>query len=390
MGREQGERDLRVSTAIPDMSPGSMSYLRLSVDKTRLRSIEKGGWIVIACAVALGIAAVNSGNNMLYFVEGLLLALILASGWISSQGLRRIHLTLEAMPFLWAKQLTKIRIRITNHSWVYFVLGLELFLEWRREEPPPSGNATDRSAGYQLRQVVLGPHKSRRANLAWSFAERGLYRLDSVHIGSSGPFGWFYRWGEVHPPYRVLVYPALWPNWDSEWLGAVEAHLAPFLVCQPSGDDFYGIRDFQLGDTIRDIHWPSTARRGTWQVRQYGQPRTPTTVLVLDRRMSQEHHEIALSWAATALNTLVSRFHHVFFYTQNLPPVFVGEPRRLQGVLGFLATCAPSTAAIPAIPDRTLGFWLSSQAYPPPPWPSLYWVRPESLITGIEVHHGVA
>ena len=382
MGRKQTDRRLNRGTegAVP----------RYTLARTHLRNIEKPGWVTIAAALILGMTAVNSGNNMLYFVEGIVLALILASGYLSRRGLRRMSMKIEPVLPLWARDLTKLRMQLTNKSRFFFILGLEIFLEWERLEPPGPPAPADRSAGYQLKNAVLAPRKSRRVNLAWSFPRRGRYRLARVSVGSSSPFGWFYRWGSFNPGYEVLVYPERWPDWDSHWLGAIESLRTRRLIRDPAGEDFYGLRDFQPGDAIRYIHWPTTARRGTWMVRQPARSLFPTTSVILDRRLAPEILEAALSWTATGLETLFQRMQAVRLVTQGLEPILVRRGAHLQAALRFLATCGPARGDLPPVDARASGFWISSRTHPPPANPGVEWIPAESLIFKSGRHHDAA
>ena len=53
----------------------------------------RDGWWCLLVAVALGVAAINTGNNMLYLLVSALLALIVVSGILSEQSMRGLDLT---------------------------------------------------------------------------------------------------------------------------------------------------------------------------------------------------------------------------------------------------------------------------------------------------------
>jgi uncharacterized protein (DUF58 family) len=48
------------------------------------------------------------------------------------------------------------------------------------------------------------------------------------------------------------------------------------------GQDYLGIREYRPGDTLRQVHWPSSARRGSLMVREYEQERPQRLALVID------------------------------------------------------------------------------------------------------------
>src|SRR5215211_7663234 len=57
----------------------------------RLRVLRAGG-LLICGTLALGIASLFTGNNLLYLLMGALLGTISLSGWLSERALRRIRL----------------------------------------------------------------------------------------------------------------------------------------------------------------------------------------------------------------------------------------------------------------------------------------------------------
>ena len=63
----------------------------------RTLSITKEGWWYIAALFVIGIAAINTGNNLLYLVAATLLSIIIISGVVSEHTLRRIKIT-RVMP----------------------------------------------------------------------------------------------------------------------------------------------------------------------------------------------------------------------------------------------------------------------------------------------------
>ncbi len=53
----------------------------------------RDGWWCLGVALGLGVAAVNTGNNLVYLLCSMLLALILVSGMLSEQSMRGLRLT---------------------------------------------------------------------------------------------------------------------------------------------------------------------------------------------------------------------------------------------------------------------------------------------------------
>ena len=58
----------------------------------------------------------------------------------------------------------------------------------------------------------------------------------------------------------------------------------------PSGDDFYGVREWRDGDDLRKIHWRSTARRDELMIRQDEVRPFPRATILIDNRV-EEHRD---------------------------------------------------------------------------------------------------
>lgn len=108
----------------------------------------------------------------------------------------------------------------------------------------------------------------------------------------------------VYPATQTLVPPRLARG--PEPLGvAADVH-----TLQRIGEDFYALRDYTVGDDVRRIHWPSTARLGRPMVREDEVPRRSRVTVVLDTRSTAfdaGRFELAVSAAASVVLASASR-----------------------------------------------------------------------------------
>lgn len=78
---------------------------------------------------------------------------------------------------------------------------------------------------------------------------------------------------------------------------------------QRGGEDFYTLREYQRGDDLRRVHWPSSARRDELMIRQLETPWQSRALVMLDVRPqvyeSDEAFETAVSGAASVVTHLV-------------------------------------------------------------------------------------
>ncbi len=125
--------------------------------------------------------------------------------------------------------------------------------------------------------------------------------------------------------------------------------------------DFYGVRDWRVGDGRRLIHWRSSARLGKLVVRQFERPRARDVAVVLDlwqpEQPAAEHVrnvERAVSFAATVLADACRRSgSDIYLALSNAEPECIGgpaSPAMLQGLMERLAVAeARSDDAISAL-----------------------------------------
>jgi len=55
----------------------------------------RDGWWCLLVVIGLGVAAINTGNNLLYLLEAMVLALIVVSGILSEQSVRGVRVAVR-------------------------------------------------------------------------------------------------------------------------------------------------------------------------------------------------------------------------------------------------------------------------------------------------------
>jgi uncharacterized protein (DUF58 family) len=76
----------------------------------------RDGWWCLLVSVGLGVAAINTGNNLLYLLVSALLALIVVSGILSEQSMRGLDLTGVAPDEIYAGQPALLGATIANRK----------------------------------------------------------------------------------------------------------------------------------------------------------------------------------------------------------------------------------------------------------------------------------
>lgn len=159
---------------------------------------------------------------------------------------------------------------------------------------------------------TLMPYQQIRRRHRVAFLRRGAYDLGSAALTAGDLFGLaeIHREQEMSVP--VLVYPRLM---DEAALPAPLFRLMQETISQSGllADPFLvrGIRPYQIGDPVRDIHWPATARTGEAHIRLHDRSASCRLLVVLNVQRSaaqwgdvlmdyeQESVEHEISLAAT-------------------------------------------------------------------------------------------
>ncbi len=249
----------------------------------------RDGWWCLGAALGLGFAAMNTGNNLLYLLTALLLALVIVSGVISEQSRRGLRLRQVIPDELYAERA--------------FTLGARLENVKRRRT---SRSLTLETSARRLYVDRLGPGETRLLTWETTLRRRGRQRLPGVRVTTRFPFGLFVKTSRRLLDDEVLVFPAVRPL-DDPWRRRLAAGGARPLRRRGRGHDLYNLRDYRPGDDHRLIHWRSTAKTGTLVVRELEAETALDTRLVLlgDGTRDAARLEAALSEAASLAAHLI-------------------------------------------------------------------------------------
>jgi uncharacterized protein (DUF58 family) len=249
-----------------------------------------------AGAFAIGLAAVNTGNNLLYLLLGAMLGFIALSGWLSEQAIRGLEIRRVAPRGVTVGRPVRVTYHVTNTKRRFPTLATYLI------ERGLLGTA------FIMRVTAGASIKVRSENV---FVRRGVYPLVNLTVSTSFPFGFFTKERDVPLPGELVI----WPRADLP----VSLPTAPGSGSLPhfsegSGGvlgargEYRGLRDYRSGDDPRDIHWRTTARTGEPIIREYDQDASETVWICLDSRdepgdRAEAAIETAASLAARAYHT---------------------------------------------------------------------------------------
>jgi uncharacterized protein (DUF58 family) len=244
--------------------------------------VTREGLIYLAGIFVVALAALNTGNNLLFMVLACLLAGVLISGLLSRLVLSGIDVRLELPEHIFAGRpiLAIAELHNTKQTMPSFSISL-VGDDSQKTNKPAAGKAVP---GILARPVYF-PHVPRRQTVRQSveltFPRRGVYRQDSLGLRTKFPFGFLQKTRRLDSEIEALVYPAIRPTEEFyEILPLVSGEIESYQ--RGRGHDLYAIRDYQSNDSARHVDWKASAKTGALQVREYAREDERRVMLVFD------------------------------------------------------------------------------------------------------------
>ncbi len=150
----------------------------------------------------------------------------------------------------------------------------------------------DHPLGDRPRFVVpsMPAGQSRQVRYAVRSHRRGRFTLGPVRLVTTDPFGLTSSHADIVRLDHVVVLPRVVDLGTGRppGVGFGNEGETPHLVSL-HGEDDASVREYRDGDSLRRIHWPSTARTGELMVRQEDQPVRRRATIILDDRAEAFH-----------------------------------------------------------------------------------------------------
>lgn len=164
-------------------------------------------------------------------------------------------------------------------------------------------------AGFEVARLAPGERAS--ASYRVTCSPRGVYRVGPARGHVSDPLGLAELPVRASALDRIVVYPAVERLSGFPQVSGRDpvVHAARPEHNQRGGEDFYTLREYNRGDDLRRIHWPSSAKTDELMIRQMETPWQSRALVLFDVRESVYESaaafETAVSGAASVLGHLV-------------------------------------------------------------------------------------
>lgn len=253
--------------------------------------------------LAVGIAAINTGNNLFYLLLAMMLSIILLSGIVAEHCLRRLEFHRHLPDLLFAQEPATAIIVIKNGKARLPSFSLRLF-------DVIDGHDVDR--GLTVRQLL--PGTSQLLSYPLIAAKRGRLQLDGIRVVTSFPFGLFLKKAYYPVAGAAVVCPPIKPLDDALLQDLAVTGHEQHIHRRGHGNDLYNLRLYHSGDDSRNIHWVTTAKTSTLIVRETAaedQRRATIHLSTLAPATQEALFEDAVAFTASLVTHLSDRGYHL-------------------------------------------------------------------------------
>jgi uncharacterized protein (DUF58 family) len=283
------------------------------------------------------LAGFNTGENLLYLLAAVTLALLLLGVALSFANLRGLQVVRHAPDSVHRDDPFHITITITNRK--RFLPSFSFVLAFQREEWRPAAHVS-----------TIPARSSVTLRVGRAMRRRGLHPLPPVVLKSGFPMGFFRRELIVDDGQEILVFPRIYRIQRSVLDRLDDSGNRPRPTLTP-GDEFFALREYVPGDDIRHICWRVSARLGELIVRELEPGSVRSVAILLDTRgvphslEHEEQSERAIDLAASLSVAFLDRQYSVALITpEDSVPLGQGESHVLR-VLRLLARVRPAEYA---------------------------------------------
>ena len=299
--------------------------------RRHLRTTREGK-VFIFVTLGVGLAAFNTGNNLMFLILGFMLSLIVLSGIMSELVIQRIHVARRLPERVFAGDTCLVELSLHNRKQRVPSYSLEV-------EDLAVGLPTERRCYF----LKVAPNAEQVAAYRRTPRRRGYLHLRGFRVATRYPFGIFENWRVLPIPGDMLVYPALLPEEPHPPEPRSQGVESPSYKLGV-GTEIAGLRAYRDGDEARRIHWRRSAALSRIVVVERHRDASAQLTIALDNARptdADERWDAGFELAVSQAATLAMSNHgqglnvEVVCRGSRSPVVLSGAP--LDPLLRFLA-----------------------------------------------------
>ena len=153
----------------------------------------------------------------------------------------------------------------------------------------------------------LAPGEQARGAYRLPTDQRGIFDLGPLQLRLEDPFGLASASRPAAAATRLTVYPRIDPVPPLPMTRGNDPHAGADhpTALAAAGEDFYALREYEVGDDLRRVHWKASARLDELMIRQEEMPWQGRVTVLVDLRRAVHAAaslELTLSAAASIVN----------------------------------------------------------------------------------------
>ena len=214
------------------------------------------GLVFIFLSLAIGAAAVNTGNNILYLIFSLMLGLIVVSGIFSRRILAGLSATIELPADIFSEVNVPCYVTVTNKKRRFPSIGVRFVLKH------PSFPTVGRYFFY------IPPADKVSGFMPIVFPRRGVHVLEEIELRTRFPFSFLIKVRRIKIDQTIRVYPKIYRITDDVLARFTEGvlHESPY---RGDSAQLLHLRDYNPLDSSKRIHWKASAKTEKFFVKEF-------------------------------------------------------------------------------------------------------------------------
>ncbi len=245
------------------------------------------------------IAALNTGNNLIYLILAMMLSIFLLSILILKINMSGLVLKVFQREHIFANNPSNLEITLTNNKRGISSYSINISIPGKSIE--------------RLYFEEISPHGEMTKPAPVIYKKRGLYGYGKFFIESSFPFIFLKRKITCRVEDSVLVYPEI-RNVDAIIPDLIFDKYDSLISGSRKGDEFSMIREFRYGDDWRRIHWKASAKTAQFMTKEYTAEEPKKATIILDNLLPEDESSFEKSVSLAA--SLSARFLKEEFFVR--------------------------------------------------------------------------
>lgn len=252
-----------------------LARFRRFIRPPRRLKFTREGKFFVGITLGVGFAAINTANNLLYLLLGMLLALIVVSGVMSELSLRDLSVLRRLPQRAQVGRAHLVEIEVYNNKGRVPSYAIEV-------EDLRAGQPADKRCFF----LKISPRSAQVAAYRRTPTKRGRDVHVGFRIATRFPFGLFEKSRELQASGELIIYPAVEAVQLPVATGGRTA-VGDGSMGAGTSADFLGLKAMREGDDPRDIYWRKSAT-GQMVIRERAREARPDVTLPLELERPRE------------------------------------------------------------------------------------------------------